>query len=130
MGPGIRLFNTSHKRRYVYYDWLAASKGVVMKGCCKDFFDANGLQGIENEPMQFCPSCGHKLTQKEFNHYNNKVVTTIKKVYALVDYKGNIEPYNGAIAIFEEEKAAEFNKYFYKTTKPKVTTCFVSYTRK
>ena len=41
-----------------------------MKECCKWFFKREGLQGELNIPMQFCPYCGHQLTDKEFKYYN------------------------------------------------------------
>jgi hypothetical protein len=102
-----------------------------MRECCKNFFDIEGLQGEENIPMQFCPYCGRKLTDKEFAYYNKRLGTNKNiKGFALVDYKGNIEPYNGAMAIYELKEDAEFNKYFYETTKPKVTACIITLVRK
>jgi len=46
---------------------------LEMNGCCKDFFDKEGLQGERNEPMQFCPYCGRQLRNKEFEYYNQKL---------------------------------------------------------
>lgn len=50
-----------------------------MNNCCKAFFDANGLQGVLNEPMTFCPYCGRWLTQAEFKRYNAKVGAILRK---------------------------------------------------
>ena len=41
-----------------------------MRDCCECFFDINGLQGDRNEPMQYCPYCGKRLTEKEFDFYS------------------------------------------------------------
>jgi len=48
-------------------------KNIIIKECCKWFFDREGLQGERNEPMQFCPYCGKQLTEKEFNYYNKQL---------------------------------------------------------
>jgi hypothetical protein len=49
----------------------------------------------------------------------------IYKVFALIDYKGNIEPYNGGLAVFSDKQEAELTRLFYKTTRPKVITCAI-----
>ena len=49
-----------------------------------------------------------------------------KKAWLLLDKHGGIEPFNGGLAIFEKKCDAEFNKYFYKTTHPKVKRCLIT----
>ena len=49
----------------------------------------------------------------------------IYKVWVLIDYKNNIEPYNGGLAVFRSKKDAEFSSFFYKTTRPKVVRCAI-----
>jgi len=49
----------------------------------------------------------------------------IYKVWVLIDYKNNIEPYNGGLAVFRSKKDAEFSSMFYRTTRPKVIKCAI-----
>lgn len=83
-----------HRRKVV--------ESMGMRNCCKDFFGIEGLQGILNIPMQFCPYCGHKLTDKEFAYYNKR----LGKVNPQKILESGIKAYLWAIKIRARKKCA------------------------
>ena len=49
---------------------MGKEKPPQFKECCEDFFKANSLQNIYNDPLRHCAYCGHKLTHKQFAYAN------------------------------------------------------------